>query len=369
MESKHVISRRQLFALMGVGLLSPIIRLLPKMSVFLGGTATWLSPLAAIPGLVFLAWIGSLYIKDSLPGEGLGDIFCRYLGTGLGRVVAGIYGLWILVYAGFILRAGAERLLSTIYGEGHLAFFMIVVLLVALLAAQGRLRALGRSAEVFMVLLIGTLVTVLIFSLPQLRVENLFPVYAQKIGGIFLGAVPVVDVLSPWLYLLFLYGYVQRRSGEKPLLAYVLRWQGLLLLLVFLLMLTTIGCFGQQFLLKLQSPFFTMARDVQIFNVVERIESVVIGIWVIADFCLLATLLSAGSEALRGSLKLKKRRPLVYIAAAFSLAVGFFIARTGFGFAEISEKLIPGVNLVFVFLGLPLICLIGKIRKKGKKGY
>ena len=368
MERKYQITRRQLFTLAFVGLLSPMIRLLPKAAVEQAGSAAWLSPLAAVPGIVFLTWIASLMVKDSAPGEGLGEVFQRYLGRIAGKILAGLFGLWICLYAGFILRAGAERLLSTAYESGDKSFFILTVMAVVLLTVRGRLRALARAGALFFFLLLGTVFGVLIFALPQLRVENLLPVYGRDTGRIFLGGIPAADVLSPWVYLLFLYGYVQRREARRSLLKDSLRWQGLELLVVLLLMVTTIGCFGEGFLMKLQSPFFTMIRDIRIFNIVERIESVVIAIWVITDYIFISGLLCAGTEALRGSLGLEKKTVLVYVGAAVALAFSFLAARSSFTFSGVSQRLIPLVNLIFLYGILPLICLIGKIRKKSKKG-
>ncbi len=368
MQEMHWITRRQLFALMFISLLSPIIRLLPRMAVAQAGTAAWLSPLVAAPVLLFLLWMSGCMLRTGLPGEGLGEIFQRCLGRVAGRIAAGIFGLWIFLYAGFILRAGTERLLSTIYPSGHVTPFVVVMAAVALIAARGKLRTLARAGEVFFLLLLVIVFSVLLFAAPQVQLENLLPLYPEDLGRASIGALPVVDVLSPWVYLLFLWGHVKQREDEKTFFRSGTGWLGLALLLVFLLMIITIGSFGGRLIVEMQAPFFLMIRDIRIFNVVERIESVVVGIWIIADLTFIAALLSAGTEALRGSLGLKRGGWLAYAGDGIALLAAYLSAATAFRFTRVSERVVPVVNLVLLFVILPLICLIGKNRKKLKKG-
>ena len=55
---KGKITSGQASAMLYIGLLSPIIRLLPKTAVDMGGYASWLSVIAAFPVLFLLIWFG-----------------------------------------------------------------------------------------------------------------------------------------------------------------------------------------------------------------------------------------------------------------------------------------------------------------------
>ena len=58
--------------------------------------------------------------------------------------------LWLCVYAGFVLRSGADRLLVTVYPNTPPAFFILTMLLAALLASLIPLRAAARTAGLFL---------------------------------------------------------------------------------------------------------------------------------------------------------------------------------------------------------------------------
>ncbi len=357
------ITTKQLFAVIFVGLLSPLIRLLPKRSTELAGTASWLAPIAAfVPLLLFGALILFL-IKNRSRDEGLANLFIRSLGKYIGGAVCLLFAVWLLFYSGFILRTSGERLLSTVYDNGNITFFLVVTILLALLPARGEVKSLARLAEVFTSVLIVTLAVVFLFSIPGIKIRNLLPVSINDTLPILYSAIPIVDVVSVWIYMTFISGYVEKgdRTAKKKL---SIRWLSYTLIIIFLLMVTTVGNFGSGFLTQMQHPFFVMIKNITIFNIVERIESVVIAIWIATDFIFLSALLIIISEILKTVFKAKKRTPFAYPCAAISLIVSLIIAPNAFVLETISEVIVPIIHLALALVVIPLILFIGKIRKK-----
>ena len=362
MLQKEGITRRQLYALMFVGLLSPVFRTLPTLSVAAAGRAAWLSPLAAAPVLVLLVLLAASMLKGRAPGQGLAEILFRVLGAGPGRIVVLLYSLWMALYSGFVLRAGAERLLSTIYANGKAAFFVLVLLGAALWLALGRQQSMMRTAELLYMFLLGTLLVVLLAALPQVRTENLLPVRAADTGAVLRGAVPVIGALSQWFYLLFLCGGLPAEERMRPGAA--LRRQGLGIGIVFLLTVCTLGTFGPVFLTGLQAPFFVLIRDIRIAGVVERVEALVVALWVITDLFFVAALLSAAGEGLRSVIGKKSRRLPIILCAVLGAAAAILAGGNAFQVKKLSDHMIPMINLVFTLGGSSLIFIVQKIRKK-----
>lgn len=363
MKPMDKITTKQLFAVIFVGLLSPLIRLLPKRSAELAGTASWLAPLAALVPLLLFGALILFLIKKRSRDEGLADLFIRSTGKYVGGAICLIFALWLLFYSGFILRTSAERLLSTVYDNGNIVFFLVITILLALLPARGEVKSLARLAEVFTFVLIVTLAVVFLFSLPTVKLSNLLPVSINDTLPILYSAIPIVDVVSIWVYMTFLSGYVEKQDyhAKKKL---SVRWLIYILFTIFLLMITTIGNFGADFLVQMQHPFFVMIKNITIFDIVERIESVVIAIWIATDFIFLSALLIIISEILKTVFKAKKRSPFTYPCAVISLVVSLFIAPNAFVLETISEVIVPIIHLALALVIIPLILLIGKIRKK-----
>lgn len=365
------ITRKQFSAVILTALLSPLMRILPRSAVLLAGKGAWLSVIPALPVLLLLAALMSSLRRQLLPGEGVASLFLRFMGPVFGRVVLIIYTAWFLFYAGFILRSGAERLADTVYQTSSLDPFTLVLLALCLLVSLGTLRAAARTAVLLRAILLGALGLVFIFAIPNLSLKNLFPLTWSDAPGIVKGSWSVFTVGAVAAYFSFLSGYAE--PPEKPL-----KWLTLPLL-VFLgvaaiLCFEVIGSLGAGLATQLSYPFFTMVRDISLFNIAQRIEAVVIALWVLADFILCTLLLRCANEALRPVFQLPKTeelplfslrrgRWLLWAGAAAAYGCNHLLAPSSFQLLFWSNKLLPLVSNCLVFGGFSLLWLVGKLRK------
>ena len=100
MQTSYKFNRNQLIALCSVTL-----------------RAAWLSvPAAALPLLGYV-WFLSRFMSHRKSGEGMAELTLRCLGSGAGGAALLTLSLWMLLYAGFILRSGAERMVTMIYPD------------------------------------------------------------------------------------------------------------------------------------------------------------------------------------------------------------------------------------------------------------
>lgn len=120
---KFQYDRRQLRAMCFVASLAPVTRLLPKAAAQLAGSASWLAPLCALPPLLLFLLILTSLMKMRREGEGLGEVIMRRSGRTAGAIGLALIGSFTLFSAGFILRTGAHRLISTIYPDARAAVF------------------------------------------------------------------------------------------------------------------------------------------------------------------------------------------------------------------------------------------------------
>lgn len=366
---KSSLSRRQFTAAVFLALLSPLIRVIPRGSAALAGKACWL---CALPAFVLLALYGCLYARCLRPGESLGALILRALGPVAGRGALGLFAAAFLFYAGFVLRVGADRLVVTVYPSSGSAVFYTVLSLLCLTAALGSLRALGRTAVLLRAMLLTVLALAFCFSLPDLDKRNLGPVLAADASGILQGALPLVNVGGLFACFGFLEGYAPGNEGRA---GPGLRWLGVLMFTATLLCLTVVGSFGPALTLRMSYPFFVMVRDVSLLNLADRIEAIVIAIWVFSDFMMCSLMLRSAHEALRLCFRLPdpEERPWAelrggrWLMLPETLAVwcaAHFIARDSYGLIVWSDKVVPLFFAGLVFGLLPLIFAIGRLRKK-----
>jgi spore germination protein KB len=366
------ITRKQFTALVFTCLLSPLMRVLPRSSVLLAGKAAWLS---VVPALVLL--LGLFFLTRSLcshlrPREGMAGLFFRCFGPVVGRIVLCLYAVWFLFYAGFILRSGAERLTDTVYHQSSLDPFVLVMVFLCLIVSLGTLRAAARTAVFLRAILLGVLTAVFLMVIPNISVRNLFPVYLSDISGVVFGAWPIITVGGIGAYFSFLEGYSER---PKNTIGWILPSLFLFLFICAILCLQVVGTFGENLSVQMSYPFFTMVRDVSLFNIAQRFEAIVIVLWVLADFMMCTMLLRCSYEALRPVFKLdipdrlpifslKKGRWILWFCSAAAFGISHLIAPSSYEILALSNQIFPLISNILVFGGFSLLWIVGKARNK-----
>lgn len=355
------ITRRQLLAAALVAVFSPATRLIPGASVNLGGYASWLSPVFAAPPLFLLSLLLCAMLRTRQDGEGLAEIFERILGKVGGRILTAAYALWLLFYSGFVLRTAAERLISAVYSTGTAAFFCTVMIAVAAIAASCRCRTVVRAAQAIAPIVIAALAFVAVFGAADIKAENLLPVEPGDAGNVLAGALPYINIISGFVSFAFLAGHIDRQPGAARSLC---KWIVLVLALLFIMSFVTIGALSATLVQKLQQPFFIMIRNINVFGTVERTEPIIIAVWVFADFIFLALLLKMITTLFGKVTARPIKASAAWAAAALTLAVSLLFTDGALEMKKFSEYIIPAINFFIVLIALPLVCVIGKLRKR-----
>ncbi len=367
------ISRRQLFTLATLMLLVPSLRLFITAATEYAGRAVWLTaPLAALPMLLYMHFISD-FMDCRREGENLQELFLRCLGPKLGKAALALTAAWLTLYSGFILRSGADRLIVTIYPDSSPWVFTLGLGLVCLAAALGNPRSIVRSAMLISPVLMGSLLLIFIFSLSSLEPSNLLPVTVDDALPVALGSLAAIDVLSFGVYAVcFIEGLCPKEAGRARQGSL---WLMVMVLLMSLLCLSVVGMFGPELCSRLSRPFFIMVRNLVFFHTVERVEALVVMLWLFPDFLLVSVFLYAAQYCLRLSLgqdvpyrgerltDMSRGRWLIWPTALTAIACSLFIGPDSVSMDFWSSKLIPAINLLFAFVFIPSIYIVGKIKK------
>lgn len=362
---EQTISNRHLTALCLVAMLSPFLRLLPGSIAAQSGSAAWVSAaLAAIPaGLLWWGIVGLL--KYYPKGTGLGQIILNSLGAFPGSVVLCLWSLWLMVHSGFILRSGADRFIATIYPGSRPFLFVVVTAVLCVIAAIGPIKTLCRTSQIFRPLLLGVIGLVLVFTIPEAEPVFLLPVTDSQTRDILMGvplaAEPVSIVLVNGAFLI---KHLDPR--QEPMK----RWPKLLgvVALGVLMCAISVGSLGKTVTAALPYPFFVMARDLSIVSGVERIEALVVALWLLPDFVLVAMELMIAADNLLlvfGKPEGNKVRTGIIIGSAIVAGVLAFRFVPADGSLLVwSDRIIPTMQLIWAYGMVPLVLLVCTIRKK-----
>ena len=374
MNRDYSYNHRQLLYACLVMLLSPALRIIPARSAALAGRSAWLSGIAALPILLIYALFLCRFSEKIGSGEGAEVLICRCLGEKLGKLVLLVTVLWFLVYCGFILRAGADRMISTVYNDASPGVFVLVMAALGLSAALSSERTILRSAKLMAPPVLGVLILVLAAAVPEIKSENLLPLNSFEVLYSFKGAVITVDAaVLPMVLALFLADKKISPDGQFTALAL---WLAGISVLLFVMELCIIGSFGAPLTAELRQPFFVLVRNLVLFGSLERIEALVVSLWVFSDFILVAVCLSAAQRILRGlvgkrssyagerMLDMKNGRWMIWLCAVSAAVFALVFAPDSESMTLWSDTVIPIANLTFAFGLLPIIYIAGKLRKK-----
>ena len=374
MNKDYSFERRQLLSLGTIIMLAPALRIFPAETAAIAGRATWLCPMAAAPLLIGYMHFLTKLMDGREEGENFQDLTLRVLGKKAGPIALAVMSLWMLVYSGFILRAGVDRLIVTTYPNTSPASFTLVMGFLALVAALAPPRSLVRTARMVRPVVLGVLILLFVFACFSIEPQNLIPITKAEIIPTILGSAVSIDIVScSAVAMCLVLGSVKKQDGD---FRHLCLWTAENLLLLSLLGIAVVGTFGAELSARLTRPFFVLVKNMVFFHTVERVEALVVMLWIFPDFLLTSLFLWAGQYSLRLMLgfdakyqsdryfDFSRGRWLIWLSATAVTVFAMNLAPDALSLELWSAYIIPAANLSFAFLFFPLIYIIGKEKKR-----
>ncbi len=355
-EGRRAVSSRQLAILLFCGLLSPMTQVMPSLTAHLAGAGGWLGGVLALPVFLLALWLTGGTARRLPAGTGLGGLYRLAFGPVLGRAASLVTMLWLLLAAAVQLRFCAEGFLSSIYpGTGVWLFLLSLTAVVWWVSAHGA-AAVCRMGQMFLYILCVTAGVVLLFALPGVRLYHIWPVWLEGWDSLLASALPVLSVLGYALPVLLTQERPSGRGGTAG-------WFIALGLLGSLMGLVIIGTFGWQMAARFQLPLFSLAKEVTLLDLVERLETVVAALWVFSDIAMLCALLLALQEQGAALTRRMSRTLMRAMLCVLMTIIAAFLAPGGLALQGLWRRAILPGNLAVCYL-LPLAaCLAARMRK------
>lgn len=335
------------------------MRVLPGLTAPTAGKSAWLTGILAFPAFLLLAWMLFALVRE---GGGLAEAFQKAFGALVGKGITIIYMVWALFLLCLEGRLYAGRMLSAGYQSASPAAFLLVLLALTLWMGRRKLGAFARTAEICYLVLALTLGLVLLFSILDITPEHVLPVWFSDLPGAAAATLVPVGVLSCGVFGGFLAGKVTRRGDDGPR---GLRWLAAGCLILTLLQFGALAQLGAGLCARMDAPFFEVARGVGIDGAFQRVESIVVALWVFSDFALLGLLVFA-IRYMSGSIWGEKgERWAPILAVILALVGGLFLFADDFAAQNAAEMIVPLGNL-FLSFPVPALALL-MIRLRHRK--
>jgi spore germination protein KB len=359
--NKIKITSHQLFSLTACSAFGGVVLIMPSEIVGIAHQDAWFSAvLATISGLLILkmyCYLGSQY-RDMTLTEIIFQVFGKYIGW--------LITACFFTYCSFISTNIIWNIDSFISAKAmpETPSYLIAALFIAaiVIAIFYGLETIAKTSELFIILASFLFILVMLVSLPNIKTNNLLPVFENGIAGSLKGSIILTDFTSLTLIIiLMIYPanvkdlYKSARSIYKGFL-----WASLLVLICLIL---NIEVLGVPIAARKQFSTYLLAEEIIIAGTSTRLEFFIAIIWITTFFIVGTLFFYTAVIALSQLLNLKDYKKIIL---PFGLIILFM---TNINFPDTiyqlnwSNVVLLPYDITYAFI-LPAALLLGSWVKK-----
>ncbi len=353
------ISLRQAFVVFILMLGSCSIRLVPSYIVDKANQAAWISIFfAAIAFIAYLLVMQKIFGKEDKLS--FIQIIERILGKFAAKILGTLYFVYISVVAAVFIRSFGERMSAALSISTSYIVYIGILLVFLSFVMQYDIVVLARVSEILIFAVVVPYLIVCLLAMPGIKLSNFYPITYFDFLPVLQGS---LCILSLWAFYICIFVFSNRIRDKKKL--FLLGYKSILLLsfLTFFAIGIPLGIFGSA-TKELHSPFTASIQTISFFGSIERLESLIIAIWIMTDYVFISVFIFSGLHLLKDTFRLTTYKPLinVYIVLLFFLSV--FVVSRAYEVDMVKKDFFQYANLLFGY-GIPiLLFIVGKIRKK-----
>ncbi len=358
-DSKKISIRQAAFLFLTITF-TPTIRLVPSYAAQKAKQAAWLSPIITAVLLFLLALIWhKLYKKYK--DKSLMNIYCDIAGTIAGKIIIIIYLLWMMLLTALYIRYFAIRLVGAIYPNTSLSIFIVSMLIVVAYTLSFGMTALARFNEIVLPFLVIVFYVLVLMMIPNFRMDFLTPISVRSIIPVFEASVAPTGIVA---YFSFIFIFGDRINNKESIKKTGFKLSLFLVIAEITIIASILATFGYRVARRTQLPFLIAVKQISVMNIFEKVESIVVSVWVLSDFIIICFFVLSGLSILKSIFKLSDTKPLISIYVVFSFFLSMLLANNVFEMERLSEAFaLPG-NIILGFVMPAIMFMVGKIRKK-----
>lgn len=356
------ITAGQLGLLLVTLVLSTSVLFVPAVTAELAGRDGWMSVLilATFFGLL-VAWVGiSLGLR--FPKESIIEYSPKILGPLLGQVIGFTYIFFFIWVNSVVLREFGDLMVTAFMPETPKLVFVVALVLLAGYAVKNGLEVMARANQFLFPMLLASILALVGLAATEFQVKQFLPVLENGITPVLKGSFPPSAWRGEIVLLVMMLPNLSRPQESRKASAYAVVFLGVVLTLDTMV---AVGVFGAELTSHLTFPFFALSRYGQVTMLFQRMEALVVVIWVAGVMVKVALFYYCAVLALAQWLNLKDFKPLV-------LPVGVILTVWSFTTFENSRELVnliaktwPPYAFTFELLIPALLLVVARVRKTG----
>lgn len=345
-------------------ILATAILVVPAISASHAKQDAWLSVLlATIIGLP-IAWV-TVKLSSLFPGKTLVEYPEEILGRWLGKAIGLLYIFWFMHICSLMIREYGDFMVDAFMPETPLIVFNTVVVAMAVYTIKQGLEVLARVNEIFLPLILFSIVMIFILATPEMDINRLLPVLESDFREIFKGSLAPLAWFGEISTFAMIIPFLNK-PGEARQVAY----SSVLTVGLFFtfIVIGGVATFGPG-VAAMTYPILNVIRVINIANIIERLEPVIMAVWVMGGFVKITVFYYVIVMGSARWLKLKDHTPILIPIGVILLALSILVADNLLELYRFLAEIWPIYGLTSFELGIPLVLLlVALIRGQGGDG-
>ncbi|GEC91516.1 GerAB/ArcD/ProY family transporter [Brevibacillus brevis] len=357
------ITSKQLMLLIVSSRVAVMTIFLPAIGTHSNAKDAWMS--AILSGLIglLLTWM-VVSLARFHPNRTLVQLCISLLGKWLGSLLVVIF-LWFFLHVTIItVRQFAEILNTALMPETPVSFFIVFVIVAVIFSVYRGLEAITRSNTITLPISLASILLILILVRKDIHTEAILPMLEDGWMPVIMGSVVPLAWHGEIILILMLYPYVSDKEHVLKSSLFAVLINTIVLLLISI---AVIGVFGSDEALHLTLPFFSLVRMISVANFFERIEAMMVAVWISLLLTKMCIYLYAGVIGMGQWLHLRSYKFLIIPMSVLSLILSYVSFDS---ISDIKHFLSPtywGVYALTISTILPMLLLIATIFLKRKR--
>lgn len=358
MQENGKISIRQFAVLVFIFTLGSSVLIAPSLITTAAKNDAWIAAILGVTGGVVLVWLYNTLGKR-YPNKTLTEYSETILGTWAGKTVSLLFIVYFFLLTTLLLREIGDFITTQMMPETPLPVILILFTFIIVMGTHLGLQVIARASEVFFPWVILLTLLLVFLLLPQTEFSRVQPIMAEGIKPVLHGALQLLSLsfLELFIFLMIIPDVNRQQEAGKGF------WQGTVLggiLLIFLIIMCILTL-GASLTMRQIYPSYILAKKINLFHFLERLEVMMATIWFITLYFKIAICFYGTLSGLAQIIKLRDYRVLTIPFAMILIVLSIIISPNILYFQKfiettwISYSLATGLFLPGLLLGVDVI--------------
>lgn len=237
----------------------------------------------------------------------------------------------------------------------------LIVVWLAAYAVRNGLEVIGRLNELLFPLLLVSYLAIIVIVANEIQLANLLPILENGIKPVLRGSLPHSAWRGEIVLMLMMLPNLNQPAEARKASIYTVIILGAVLALDTI---ATVGVFGAELTSHLTFPYFTLAHYGRIAMILERMEALVILVWVAGVMTKIALFYYCSVLACAQWFNLQNYKPLVTPVGVILIAWSLVIYENSRELVDLISKTFPIYAFAFELLIPALLLAVAAVRKK-----